>query len=519
MPDDRSFLGRLPRVAALAAVTMVLVRSLCLSGLLVSPVWGAEPLAPNARFGSVTVANGKTIDIYRIGSNRLALPGDYLWWYGCAPTSAGMMLGYYDVNGYSSGDYSNLVPGGAAETETFPPSPPATGTSALVNQIIASSRHISDYYGGGYGASGDDMPGAPTGPLNCLADFMGTSQDSVGNFNGSTSFHFPTDESPAYIKDVYSWGQPSIDIDGMYGIFEYLQYAGYFTSELPRFSRKLYSQYISGYMGTNQGFTWQQYTAEVDAGRPVMIHIWDPLNQLGHAMVGVGYQDSGGQQLVELCDTWYLGHGAGSPSTMTWGGTYVGGSITYNHAAVTVLDLGATARGIAIVNHAGNWEVPLSSNNPDDTLYVMKLATDMGPFDMEMLVAGGLDPINILEEVQNLTTAAWTDYHIQLGTGVGANFTPSIQGDGLAFISGLSNTFLQTAFVSEDELAFTGGFVPPGFWADFTLKIDLPNGFDPFTFTLRQWPTVTLIPEPSTFVLMLAAMAVLAACRWTRRAR
>ena len=36
----------------------------------------------------------------------------YDWWYGCSPTSAGMMMGYYDRNGYGGLSYANLVRGG-----------------------------------------------------------------------------------------------------------------------------------------------------------------------------------------------------------------------------------------------------------------------------------------------------------------------------------------------------------------------------------------------------------------------
>ena len=39
----------------------------------------------------------------------------YVWWYGCAPTSAGMMMGYYDQKGYGGLSYGNLVSGGTAE--------------------------------------------------------------------------------------------------------------------------------------------------------------------------------------------------------------------------------------------------------------------------------------------------------------------------------------------------------------------------------------------------------------------
>jgi hypothetical protein len=67
-------------------------------------------------------------------SGSLSGAGTYDWWYGCSPTSAGMLLGQYDRNGYS-----NLVPGGPAEVNTF------GNPGALVNSAIASSGHIHDF--------------------------------------------------------------------------------------------------------------------------------------------------------------------------------------------------------------------------------------------------------------------------------------------------------------------------------------------------------------------------------------
>jgi len=69
-----------------------------------------------------------------------------------------------------------------------------------------------------------------------------------------------------------------------------------------------YNQYIYGYRGNTQGFTYDQYKAEIDAGYPVLIQVE------GHTMLGVGY--TGTDQII-VHDTWdYTKH------TMTWGGMY-----------------------------------------------------------------------------------------------------------------------------------------------------------------------------------------------------
>jgi hypothetical protein len=277
-------------------------RALSLVGLLgvsclfcfASPVVAIEVnLDPAATSGVVTLPNGQEVGFTRQGAPVVLANGsDYLWWYGCSPTSAGMMLGYYDRNGYQGVQYSNLVQGGVAEATTGP----------LARATIASSRHVSDFYGGA------DAAGAPTGSWDCLADYMGTSQDGRGGADGSTNFWFFTDGSPLYVKDAYSLGISNND--GTFGIFDYIEnYAGYNLGD-PSTSTAAFTQLIYSESAPN-GFTWDDYKAEIDAGRPVMIQV------SGHSMCGYGYDDS--TQGIILHNTWWNG-----AETMTWGGEYYG---------------------------------------------------------------------------------------------------------------------------------------------------------------------------------------------------
>jgi len=254
-------------------------------------------------------------------SNTLSNAPDYDWWYGCSPTSAGMMMGYYDINGYGGLYYDNLVPGGVAELSSYD-----TGGSPLANNAIASTGHVYDFYSNApppgypasYGISGDDLP--QSHDFDCLADFMGTSQDGVGpswdpfdNPNGSTAFWYWTDGSPMTWSDIAS----STDVmrsSGMYGIYEYVDYCGYGTANL-------YNQYIDT-LGRTYGFTFQDYIAEIEAGRVVMLHVE------GHSMFGYGYDDL--TNTVYLHDTW----SPGGQHSMTWGGTYSG----LTHYGVTVFE-------------------------------------------------------------------------------------------------------------------------------------------------------------------------------------
>ncbi len=253
--------------------------------------WGSLPLGANEIS-------------YQGQGQKLSNSPDYNWWYGCSPTAAGMMMGYYDVNGYKGLRYDNLVPGGTAVLDTYTSSP----GGSLVNSVIASAGHINDFYRNGYSGYGDDIS---THGFNSLADFMGTSQDSVGNANGFTTFYYWSNGAKFTKDQAFKYGVS--DKDGMYGIWEYLNYAGYNVAQL-------YTQLILT-SGLSFGFTLDDYKAEIDAGRVVMIQ----LN--GHSMLGYGYSSTGNSIYVR--DTWEAGD-----HTMEWGGDYGGMPLL----AVTVVE-------------------------------------------------------------------------------------------------------------------------------------------------------------------------------------
>jgi hypothetical protein len=253
---------------------------------------------------------------------------DYNWWYGCSPTSAGMLMGYYDRNGYSGLDYSNLVGGGVAEASTYPST--AGLWSSNAQYAIASPGHVADFYGAGYNNSGDDAYAGRA--FDCLADFMGTSQDSAGNVNGGTGFYYYTDGSPLPYTDVLAYGIQ--DLDGMYGIGEYIDYRGYSVASL-------YTQLTDNdlmKLDITDGFTFADYKAAIDAGEGVLIHVED------HTMAGIGYDEDGN---IILYDTWNPG-----PHMMAWGGDYYG----LNLWGVTVFELSggtAPAPGAAVLAMLG----------------------------------------------------------------------------------------------------------------------------------------------------------------------
>jgi len=230
---------------------------------------------------------------------------DYEWWYGCSPTSAGMLMGYYDINGYNGETYENLVPGGTAPLDTF-----VLPGDNIANHAIASTDHQDDFYVSYGEVDNDPLAATRTRPddFDCLADFMGTSQDAshawtVGTSasDGATLFLVPTDGDPTVWDTTPAY-------TGLYGIGQYVQHQGYGIESL-------YSQAIVGGGAFSNGATFGDYTAEIDAGRVVLVQIE------GHSMLGYGYDTDGSKVYVR--DTWAAG-GAYNGGWMPFGGSYDG---------------------------------------------------------------------------------------------------------------------------------------------------------------------------------------------------
>ena len=151
----------------------------------------------------------------------------------------------------------------------------------------------------------------------CTADFMGTNQSSFDNEDGFTRFWFYPNGAPLY---DYTGSEPA-KRDGCHGLRLFAESRGYAVQASGNFS-----QYIYGYNGNTQGFAFADYKAEIDAGRPVMLHLE------GHTVLGHGYDDV--TSTVYFHDTWdYSDH------AMTWGGVYLG----MPHFGVSVLRLAPIA--------------------------------------------------------------------------------------------------------------------------------------------------------------------------------
>ena len=255
-----------------------------------------------------------------MGTNSLSNVPAFNWCYGCSATSAAMMMGYYDNTGYSN-MYAGPTNGGVCPMDNSVWGPGIVGSDGEC-PLSATHRgkdgrtikgHVDDYWVDYADPGPDPFIGSWAEHTHgeCTGDYMGTNQSLVGNVDGETLFYWYTDGDPLYDFTLYEPAQR----DGCHGMRLFAESRGYTVNAN-------FSQLIKG-QGTdpNKGFTFADFKAEIDAGRPVLIQI------AGHTMLGYGYNDP---DTVYLHDTWdYSDH------SMTWGGSYE----AMQHEAVTVIQL------------------------------------------------------------------------------------------------------------------------------------------------------------------------------------
>lgn len=243
----------------------------------------------------------------------------YDWCYGCSATSAAMLFGYYDRTGYP-GMYTGPANGGVCPLNNYPvwgaAESPLSATHEGIDDL-STRGHVDDYWAG-YLSHEDPYFEHWTehGYADCTADFMGTSQwENWYNADGSTTFYFSYGNQPLYDYTGGESGTPARR-DGCHGMRLFAESRGYTVLYN-------YNQYIAGYGGNPDGFTYEQFKGEIDTGRPVMIQVD------GHSMLGVGYDDP---DTIYVHDTWdHQAH------PMAWGGAY--GFQELQHYGVTVIRL------------------------------------------------------------------------------------------------------------------------------------------------------------------------------------
>ncbi len=239
------------------------------------------------------------------------------WCYGCSATAAAMMAGYYDRREYLR-MYTGPTNGGKMPLNNSSWGSGECPLSATHQGYdgLATQGHV-DRFWRGFEQSGNDPFGSgdPTGTYaDCTADFMGTNQDWWNNVDGGTAFYYISNGSALHDYSECETGTPRRR-DGIRGLRLFFESRGYTVTQN-------YNQHIDGLEGVTNGFTYDQYKAEIDAGRPVLIHI------VGHSMLGVGYES--GTNTIYIHDTW--NH---QMHSMQWGGIYSDAQ----HTSVSVIHL------------------------------------------------------------------------------------------------------------------------------------------------------------------------------------
>ena len=235
--------------------------------------------------------------------------------YGCMPTSVGMLLGYYDINGYNGKSLSNLISGTVALNSrgTDGNAYDMDAFDTVLGKAIASKGYVERFYGTTpedeltYTYKGETTE-LNTSAWDCLADYLGTGQYWRGNADKATT------ETSDTLNDLYTknYTTGSItygsitrtiiwrNISMLYGLDLYVQSRGYSLDRKNTGSFKV---------DTNGGsFTFEDFKKEIDAGRPVIVSI------TGHAMVAYGYNSDTHEIIFDDCYD--------ADQRMTWGSTY-----------------------------------------------------------------------------------------------------------------------------------------------------------------------------------------------------
>mgnify|MGYP006284526381 CR=1 FL=1 len=193
----------------------------------------------------------------------------YLWRHGCGPTAVGMVVGYYDTQGYS-----DLVPGNAADQTGY------------VNQAIASQKdqttpqHYEDYSLPMEDQNDlyplDDKSEWPSGDEhknNCIADYMHTSWSADGNFYG------------------WSWSNKIGPA-----------FTGYVNQRNSNYAPAYNDNVFSSAGG------WNLLKSEVDANHPLVFLVdTDGNGRTDHFVTVIGYRDTKGYREYCCLDTWQTG--------------------------------------------------------------------------------------------------------------------------------------------------------------------------------------------------------------------
>jgi len=335
------------------------------NGAAIDEVTISGPPAPPPGFQLERQAAALPTPDLAAGINVLTVPA-FNWVFGCSAVSGAMVAGYYDRSGWPN-IYVGPTNGGVMPLNNSSWPTWSDGSRTYPNcPLIASkngvdgrtSRGSVDDYWVQYGSATSD-PYLRNGWTQhawgeAIGDYMKTSQSAFGNTDGSTTFYNYTSSANRLTCDAMAADNLP---DGTLGRKLFYQARGYTVTDC--YNQKT-DNTISG------GFSFAQFKAEIDAGRPVL------LNLAGHSVVGVGYDAA--TNLVYIHDTWdYSDH------TMTWGAGYSGMGLM----SVSVVNLslnapnppsGLTATGFSTSQINLAW----TDNSTNETGFLLERKTGSG---------------------------------------------------------------------------------------------------------------------------------------------
>jgi len=298
---------------------------ICGIGLILVTAFTASAFAQVSTTGPEP-PEGIDMGLYPKTRAQVKMPGvpAYEWHHGCGPTALGMVVGYYDMNGYRF-----LVPGGSSGMITEVYAMIANDNADSTCGDPAYSDHYHDYacpidYSPNIMEDKSETGGAHQS--NCLADFMRTSWSSLGLPYG---WSFYSDVGPAFTA--------------------YVSYVA--TQYTASYENRLFSS-----------ITWEEYKAEIDAGRPVVLLV-DTNGDGGtdHFVTGIGYDDAemryGVFNTWDVDVHWYLWRNMASGNS--WG--------IYG---LTLFDISVQLKAINVPDDADNIQAAIDSAEEGDTIIV-----------------------------------------------------------------------------------------------------------------------------------------------------
>jgi hypothetical protein len=184
----------------------------------------------------------------------------YIWHNGCGPTAAGMVIGYWDANGF--GDLVH----GDSQSQTL-----------HVDAMISSPGNYADY----------------CQPIDSYPDLMpDKSELPLGDEHTNDSIADLMKTSQSYHHNLWGWSRYSDMAPAL---------EGYVALAAPHYT-------VNAQNETWGPFTWETYVTEIDAGRPMVLLVdTDGNGYTDHFVTAIGYAEQGNTRLYACRDTWDTG--------------------------------------------------------------------------------------------------------------------------------------------------------------------------------------------------------------------